>query len=169
MEDGSDLEAEGLICLPGQIDIRSYMLPTKPIMDFTADEEVAREMGLDFSLEEDSEDRGFQAWEDIEMIGDEKVESFEADEEAAAAMGLNTSLDPMVDVPPAAAPTSAPRDAGTPARPKRKAQIVLEDTPEKKIRISNTLLEAVADKMEKPVKHDILENMDRPAEVLEVL
>lgn len=58
MEDGSDLEAEGLICLPGQIDIRSYMLPTKPIMDFTADEEVAREMGLDFSLEE--QDRGLQ-------------------------------------------------------------------------------------------------------------
>ena len=60
MEDGSDLEAEGLMCLPGQIDIRSYMLPTKPIMDFTADEEVAREMGLDFSLEEDMQDRGLQ-------------------------------------------------------------------------------------------------------------
>jgi len=59
LEDGSDLEAEGLICLPGQIDIRSYMLPTKPIMDFTADEEVAREMGLDFSLE-DMQDRGLQ-------------------------------------------------------------------------------------------------------------
>lgn len=105
------------------------------------------------------------------MIGDEQVESFEADEEAAAAMGLNTSLDPMVDVPPAAAaPTSTPRDAGTPARPKRKAQISLEDTPEKKIRISNTLLEAVVDKMEKPVKSNIWsENMDRPAEVLEVL
>lgn len=108
------------------------------------------------------------------MIGDEQVESFEADEEAAAAMGLNTSLDPMVDVPPAAtaaaAPTSTPRDAGTPARPKRKAQISLEDTPEKKIRISNTSLEAVVDKMEKPVKNDIRsENMDRPAEVLEVL
>ena len=105
------------------------------------------------------------------MIGDEKVESFEADEEAAAAMGLSTSLDPMVDVPPPApmaAPTSAPRDAGTPARPKRKAQTLLEDTPEKKIRIS-TLLEAVVDKMEKPVKKDILQNMDRPAEVLEVL
>lgn len=27
------------------------MLPTKPVMDFAADEEAARDMGLDFGLE----------------------------------------------------------------------------------------------------------------------
>lgn len=55
LDNGQNLDSEALICLPGQIDIRCYMLPTKPVkpvMDLVADEEAARAMGLDFGLEE---------------------------------------------------------------------------------------------------------------------
>lgn len=46
--------------LPGQIYITSYMVPTKPCMDFTGDEVAAVEMGLGFGLE-DMQDRGVGA------------------------------------------------------------------------------------------------------------
>ena len=55
MDNGQDLDSEALIRLHGQIDIRCYMLPTKPVKpatDLVADEEAARAMGLDFGLEE---------------------------------------------------------------------------------------------------------------------
>ena len=46
--DGESLDPEPIA--EGQIYIDSYMLPTKPVLDFAADEEAARAMGLDFDL-----------------------------------------------------------------------------------------------------------------------
>mmetsp|Transcript_79401 Transcript_79401/g.97132 ORF Transcript_79401/g.97132 Transcript_79401/m.97132 type:complete len:210 (+) Transcript_79401:54-683(+) len=172
LDDGQSLDAEGLICLPGQIDIRSYMVPTKPVMDLAdladlaADEEAARAMGLDFGLDEDREDV-----EDVDMDED-LVESFSADEEAAVAMGLSSSLDC-----PAAMPAAAPAvPADTPARPKRKSQ-TLPSTPEKKIRVAEGQIHSALDKLDKLDKLDMLDvtkgpladTVHCPAELGEVL
>mmetsp|Transcript_70342 Transcript_70342/g.111118 ORF Transcript_70342/g.111118 Transcript_70342/m.111118 type:complete len:225 (+) Transcript_70342:61-735(+) len=187
--DGQNVDSEALICLPGQIDIRCYMLPTKPVkpvMDLVADEEAARAMGLDSSLEEMEDVQHMEDLEDPEMAVELPESSFSADEEAAVAMGLSSSFGslepspaqsspsateaPLAEVPDA--PADAPAD--TPVRPKRKSQTVLGGTPEKKVRVV-VPRQQVQDKMGKLDKsgtaiNDILaETVHRPAEVGEVL
>lgn len=172
--DGQNLDSEALICLAGQIDIRCYMLPTKPVpvMDLAADEEAARAMGLDFRLKEMAGATGLdfrleEMMQDVQRMQDsedpemavEAVElpqsSFSADEEAAVAMGLSSSLEPSPapSSPPLAAEAPAlaaevPASADTPVRPKRKSQTVLVATPEKKVRVVAPI-QQVQDKMDK--------------------
>lgn len=187
LDNGQNLDSEALICLPGQIDIRCYMLPTKPVkpvMDLVADEEAARAMGLDFGLEEMEDVQHVEDLEDPEMAVELPESSFSADEEAAVAMGLSSSLEPSpapsspsaAEAPALAEVPDAPADtpADTPVRPKRKSQTVLGATPEKKVRVVAPR-QQVQDKMDKLDKsgtaiNDILgETVHRPAEVGEVL
>lgn len=136
----------------------------------------------------------FQDWEDVEMAEDrvERVdslmESFSADEEAAVAMGLSTALNPAPLSPPtraADAPADAPADlpADTPDRPKRKAQTLLAETPEKKVRVTIVNVSIVNGKESKVEKLEINRDstintlsdakgclgVERPAELGEVL
>ena len=60
-------------------------------------------------------------------------ESYSADEEAAFAMGLDLSMNPP--------PLAAPKVADTPPRPKRTSVLVLSDTPEKRRRSVEKVVE----------------------------
>eukprot|EP00438_Fugacium_kawagutii_P010941 Skav210635 [mRNA] locus=scaffold1063:152705:153708:- [translate_table: standard] len=183
-EDEESPDSEVLKLLPGQIDIRSYMLPTKPVIDFEADEEAARDLGLDFGLE------NMEDWEDLEMVVDRVdgvdslMESFSADEEAAVAMGLSTTPDAPLSPPTRAADPPVDLPADTPDRPKRKAQTLLADTPEKKVRVNIVNVSIVDEKGGKVEKLEKINRdskintlsdakvylgMERPAELGEVL
>lgn len=133
----------------------------------------------------------FQDWEDIEMADrvdrvDNLMESFSADEEAAVAMGLSTALDSPAPLSPPTRAADPPADlpADTPDRPKRKAQTVLADTPEKKVRVNIVNVSIVDEKVSKVEKLEKISRdptinalsdakgclgLERPAELGEVL
>lgn len=85
----SDSDGEMPKLLPGQMFISSYMLPTKPVSDFAADEGAAEGMGFDFSL---AEPEISEPETETEIFEPSARSDFAADEEAAGVMGLNFSL-----------------------------------------------------------------------------
>ena len=75
------MQAQELLVLPGQTDIRSWMVQLRSHVDerllvnLEADEEAAKQMGLDFSLEE-TEPLEEKSWE-LQFICFEDIQVFQ--------------------------------------------------------------------------------------------
>ncbi|CAK9090347.1 unnamed protein product [Durusdinium trenchii] len=147
---------EELLVLPGQTDLRDWMVfkngvlefASRRVEDFTADEEAARDMGLDFSMKDLQ-----MEIEEPEEPEEPEASLEEADEEAAFGMGLDLTLNPPETAPPAETLGTAetPGAAETPQRPRRRSATALpeeaEVSPEKRRRVALEVLEQVVDKL----------------------